>query len=100
MKKKIALIVLLCLCFFLPSCKKKGKEVYSNVKVIPTVVNADPNEIWASDVRVRPEDIPEDAKIIYVEKGTKIGKWVAPADGFYPYEKIKEFNQSDVNDSN
>jgi len=92
----------LCLFLFLSSCKKKNndKKEYKNITLIPTVVNADPNDIWASDYYVRSDDIPEDVKIIYVKKGTKIGDWVALSDGFYYYEEIKKFNQIDVNDTN
>ena len=47
--------------------------------------------VWASDVYIRPEDITEDTKIVYMEKGTKLGEWAAPEDGFYRYEQIKDY---------
>ena len=67
--------------------KRQKKKRRSNVLVIPTVSNRE--GLWASDIEMRPEDVPNDAKIVRVEKGTKIGKWKCKSTGFYEWKKIK-----------
>ncbi len=90
MKKLMMIMIAVSLCIILNSCKNEPPE-YKNVKVIPTVINSEPGEIWASDVYISPEDITEDTEIVYMKKGTKLGEWVAPVDGFYRYEQIKDY---------
>lgn len=107
MKNKVMLVAMvfvfvfvLCLCLF-TSCEEKDEEDrYKNITIIPTVVDSDPNGIWASDILIRPEDITENHKVLRIRKGTKIGEWVAPVDGLYSYEQIKKYLEVKVNDIN
>ena len=79
-------MVVICCCMLFNSCKKDIPEY-----IIPTVKISDPNEIWASDMYIRPEDITEDIKIVRIEEGTKLGDWVCPKTDFYRYEQIKDY---------
>ena len=64
-----------------------GKKQKSNVTIIPTIVNDD--GLWASDVRVRPDDVPDDQKVVFVREDTAVGTWICPETGFYPWKLIK-----------
>ena len=64
-----------------------GRKKGSNVTIIPTIVNDD--GLWASDVRVRPDDVPDDQKVVFVRKDTVIGTWICPETGYYPWKLIK-----------
>ena len=86
MKKLMIIAVIFCL--LLASC---GKTPPENVHAIPTVKVSTPDEIWASDIYIKPEDITEDIKIVRIEKGTKLGDWVCPETDFYKYEQIKDY---------
>lgn len=84
------IIVVICLCVLLTSCKKDPPK-HSSVHVIPTIKISEPNEIWASDIYIRPEDITEANKRVRIEEGTKLGDWICPKTGFYTYEQIKDY---------
>lgn len=89
MKKLMIIIVAICLCVLVTSCKKDPAS--SNVHIIPTVKISETNEIWASDIYIRPEDITEANKTVRIEEGTKLGDWVCPETGFYAYKDIKVY---------
>jgi len=89
MKKLMSILLIVCLCVVITSCKKDPGN--SNVDIIPTIKISDPNEIWASDIYIRPEDITENVEKVRIEKGTKLGDWVCPKTGIYRYEQIKDY---------
>ena len=67
-----------------------GKKKGSNVTIIPTVVTND-GSMWVSDVRVRPDDVPDDQKVVFVRKDTVIGTWICPETGYYPWKLIRGY---------
>jgi len=88
--KKLMNIILICLCIFLISCKK-DPDGSSHVRIIPTIKISEPNEIWASDIYIRPEDVTESVREVRIEAGTKLGDWVCPVTRIYKYEEIKDY---------
>jgi len=89
MKKLMSIMLVFCFCIVVTSCKKDPGK--SNVQVIPTIKISEANEIWASDIDIRPEDITEANKVVRIVKGTKLGEWVCPETGLYKYEQIKDY---------
>ena len=89
MKKLMIVALMVFICVVVASCKKDPGG--SNVKVIPTVKISEPNEIWASDIYIKPEDITEDVGMVRIEAGTKLGDWICPITGVYTYDQIKDY---------